>query len=606
LKLLRTSVYDNLHPGLVVTAHRELARRSPKVALSLVPMVVLVSLITGLHAAYPVQSYAATGFFLVLGVLRLYLARSFKRIYATSAALWLRQFSIVVLASSGFLGLMLPIILHSQGSGWAFIICLLATTGTAASATGSLSPHRGIFRAFVVTLELPAMVALLLSGRVQEIGLGVLVAIFMVQILVLGEHSHRQFWDGLRSQTLLRERAKALAKAHAEVKSAHEAKTEFLANMSHELRTPLNGILGLTDLVIESGLPPRQADYMKDVRASGQNLLAIVNEVMDFSRIENGTMDLEAGMVALPELLRQIAAEGELCCRANGNVLTLELAEDFPARVVGDKVRVRQILTNLVDNAVKFTKLGRIIIRGELDRRQDGLTAFTIHVQDTGIGIAPDAQKKIFKAFQQADGSTTRSFGGTGLGLAVSSRLATLMGGAITLESKPGQGSTFSLHLALPEAKAQQEQKADGSVDDAVRSENDLLAGLKLLMVEDNTVNAKLASRLLEKAGIQVVWAQNGQEGVNTYLQGGIDMVLMDIQMPVLDGFGATEAIRQAESLTGAHVPIIALTAHALEGYREKCLAAGMDDFLTKPLQPKVLRETLSLWSPRNLSPAGK
>ena len=602
MKLFRKTTPTQHIPELNVQANRELALRSPKVAFSLVPVALLVTIITDLREHFPVEAGLAVMLLILFGLYRVKLARRFEAEYNQQPRVWLKKFFTVIILSAAIFGITLPLVFFSLGAGWTFIICVLTTTGLAAAATSSLSPRQNLFRTFVIILELPGAVTLLAFGDLREMGLGLLMLIFLGQILVMGSYFHHEFWSGLRTAHLLKKRAAALEKAHAEVKEANEAKSEFLTNMSHELRTPLNGIMGLTDLVLDTELQIRQKEYLRDVRTSGQTLLKIINEVLDFSRIQAGEMELESVVFSLPDLVRQVSVAGELSCRENGNNLTMNLDSDFPHQVAGDPNCIKQILDNLVDNAVKFTKLGKITINGVLGRRQDGLVAFTINVQDTGTGISAEAQKVIFQAFKQADGSTTRSFRGTGLGLALSSQLADLMGGKITLTSTLGQGSTFSLHLTLPEVKTQSAETSNPASQTKASTTEEALEGMTVLMVEDNTVNAKLATRLLEKSGIKVVWAQNGQEGVVQYLKGNFDLVLMDIQMPVLDGFGTTKAIREAEETSGKHIPIVALTAHVMEGYREKCLEAGMDDYLTKPLQPKVLRETLEQWSPKNLS----
>ena len=602
MDLFRKSPHDDHIPELDFLASRELALRSRKVALTLVPMTILVTFITDLKGQFSNPAALVTLLFLCVGLFRLSLAERFEASYQASPRSWLHQFSAAATLPAVVLGLSLPLIFLNMGGGWTFIICLLAITGTAASATGSLSPNLGLFRIFVVVLVLPIIVTLLAFGEVKEMGLGFLTLVFLGQILLLGNHFHHELWTRLRGTHLLQERAAALEKANIQVKAANEAKSEFLTNMSHEMRTPLNGILGLTELILETDLQTRQEEYLRDVRSSGQSLLQIVNELLDYSTIESGQIILETSVFSLPEMLKKVAVAGELNCRIRGNSLSLHMEEGFPQQVLGDPQRIRQILTNLVDNAAKFTELGKVEVEGVLDRRQDGLVAFTIHVRDTGIGIPPEAKKKVFKAFSQADGSTTRNFGGTGLGLAISSQLAELMGGKITLASSPGKGSLFSLHLALPEPKAQLDAQPTRDPHTGAPTNDISLKGLRVLMAEDNTVNAKLAKRLLEKWDISVVWARNGQEAVSRYSYGNIDLVLMDIQMPILDGFGATVAIREIEAATGVRVPIIALTAHAMEGYRENCLAAGMDDYLTKPLQPKILRETLETWSTRKFS----
>lgn len=601
MKLFQKNAFDHSIPELDVLANRELAMRSPRVAFIWVPLAILVILITDLKEKHLLQSILAVSLFVISGIYRIYLSQRFETTYHASPERWVNKFTLVVLLSASIFGISLPLLYFESGSNWTFIICLLTTTGITAVATGSLSPRRGLFRLFVLVVHLPIVTILLALGNLQEMGLGLLTAVFMVHILILGGYFHQIFWSGLRDAHQLKERAAALELASAEIKAANQAKGEFLTNISHEIRTPLNGILGLTELVLDGELESHQRDNLKDVHGSGLSLLHTINELLDFSKIEAGEMTMESSVFSLPDTLQKVVLASSMACIKHGNNLKIELGENFPDRMIGDSYRIEQILNNLMSNAVKFTRNGEIRLIGKLVKRVEGLVAFSITVKDSGIGITPEDQEIIFQAFKQVDCSTTRGFGGTGLGLAICRHLVGLMDGEITLESTLAQGSEFTIYLTLPEAQIPSGGPKTGNTAIANAHLGDDLQGMQVLLVEDNTVNAKLATRVLEKSKIRVTWAKNGQESVIQYIKGNFDLVLMDIQMPVLDGFGATKAIREAEKATGRRTPIIALTAHAIQGYRQKCLDADLDDYLTKPLQPKALRETLVKWSPRVL-----
>ena len=384
----------------------------------------------------------------------------------------------------------------------------------------------------------------------------------------------------------VRERTSELLAAKRIAEEASRAKSEFLANMSHEIRTPMNGVIGMTDLALMTPLTDTQRDYLQTVRNSAESLLVIINDILDFSKIEAGKLEIAAVDFSLRSLLGDTLKPMAIRAGEKRLRLTVDVGPEVPDGIVGDPIRLRQVLVNLVSNALKFTDAGEILVRIVHDMEPNAAHV-TLHcsVVDTGIGIPEHKQVAIFQAFTQADGSTTRVYGGTGLGLTISGQLVSLMGGHIQVESTPGRGSAFFFSITVPLASA------PIAVTTAVTPAAPVVDArpLRVLVAEDNVVNRRLAEHLLRQRGHQPLMVVNGREAVDALTRDSFDVVLMDLQMPEMDGFEATAAIRARERTTGARTPIVALTAHAMEGDRQRCLDADMDGYVSKPIDASQL-----------------
>ncbi|MBU1054919.1 MAG: response regulator [Proteobacteria bacterium] len=402
----------------------------------------------------------------------------------------------------------------------------------------------------------------------------------------------------------LRETVEELEKTKIKTESANKAKSEFIANISHEFKTPLNAIIGLTDLALKNELTPTLENYLEKISISSQSLLVIINDILDFSKIEAGKLDIKSAKFQLDDVVKHLTSLiGDECAKKDIN-FTVEIEPNVPQTLIGDHLRLEQILVNLANNAVKFTKSGEITIHAKLLNENDDGVNIQFSVSDTGIGMDPFIVPILFGAFTQADGASSRKYGGMGLGLAICKRLVNMMGGHIWVESNPGKGSTFYFTVYFKISKNKIDpcvQSPAGCSDMKVSITNILnkadlqkIAGTHILLVEDNLLNQLIVQEILENAGVRVTIANNGKEALKALEVLMVDAVLMDIQMPKMDGYEAVCLIRKEKRFKG--LPVIAMTAYDRKGDKEKCLKAGMTEYLSKPIDNDLLLSTLAKW----------